>query len=186
MFFSYCCLIHPLYLGESIIVYYSRRYLFVNFNVYFNFADFISTTEDYEKDFSTFERDQIGNVNLDTVATYLTLKYFIPYMANLAIVNDFDTDKKGYLNIDQFVNMMQLLNSVNISKSIIIVFQEYDTNEDGYIDVQELQRISMISNRRTTYSEALDIIEKAHMIGDQKLNFIEFSKWYKHYTCYSI
>ena len=89
------------------------------------------------------------------------------------IMNRVDTDRNGYIDLDEFlvaaVNQNTLFSRENMKKA----FDMFDLDGSGKISYEELQTVLGVGNN-SGKSIWLEIINKAHKVITEEINFQEF------------
>jgi calcium-binding protein CML len=95
-----------------------------------------------------------------------------------SILSEFDKDKSGFLDLDEFVNMMVGSNQDSDSRDDIRKVYSMIVGDDGQrygkIQLQHLRKIAKELNEHMTDEELLDMIGKADNDKDGAVDFEEF------------
>lgn len=139
----------------------------------------------YKLIYSKFNAETIGNVDYQSLASFLTNTYKLPLPASEKILFDISTKLHYKLSKYQYENMMKQLHKVNniaLAKRIKI-FKNYDSNEDGYLDKKELSELFRNELRKKTTREYFGLFTVEYCMytfdknGDGKLNFLDFNNY---------
>lgn len=136
---------------------------------------------EYDNVFILLKPDDMGNVSFDVLTNYLSSTFLLHNLAIIGILQDFDETNTKYLNVYQFDNMMIQINSINeyVASKCKKVFHIYDLDEDGYLDKYDLQGLFAINFLLVTIEYALFMVQKYDNNKDDKLNFIDFTYFFK-------
>jgi Ca2+-binding EF-hand superfamily protein len=97
-----------------------------------------------------------------------------------SILNEFDKDRSGYLDLDEFVNLMVGSNQDSDSREDIrkvysmIVGDELNRGVNSKIQLQHLRKIAKELNEHMSDEELLDMIGRADNDKDGAVDFEEF------------
>lgn len=123
----------------------------------------------------------MGNVSCDVLTNYLRSTYSLHNLAIVGILQDFEEENMKVLKASQFVKMIKQLNGINenVVEKCNRVFHIYDLNEDGYIDKYDLQGLYAINFLTVNIDYALYMVKKYDTNKNDKLNFIDFTNFFK-------
>lgn len=149
-------------------------FVFIGFTVCIYYSDVLPNLahDQYAKFFSVYGPNEIENASLEDLATIMMSMFDIPLVACLAILHDEDSNFNEKVNVNQYLNIMMKLNSINKSTlaSFIEHFKALDFNDEGYINTIHLCKSGPI----TTISESLKMINKFDVNNDGKFNFLDY------------
>ena len=93
--------------------------------------------------------------------------------------------ESGTIDFNEFLTivMMYWKDPVDEEKELREAFQVFDRNGDGYVVAEEIKYVMANLGQNLTDSEVLDIIKKADVDGDGRLNY-EGEEYYNYYLLY--
>lgn len=111
----------------------------------------------------------------------------IPIFICESIFKSFDTDKDGYLSLNELGNGLTLLYLGNFEEVVHLIFKIYDSNQDGFIHREDVRLILSYlplkeDQSLTTYKHQLDsqdeirAIVKSTFSDTEELNFEKYLK----------
>lgn len=139
----------------------------------------------YKIIYSKFKPETIANVDYQSLASFLTNTYKLPFSASEKILFDIST-KLGYklskYKYEYIMEQLYKVDKVVIAKRIEM-FKNYDSNENGYLDENELyELVYHVFRKKITY-EYFSLFSVEYCMytfdknEDSKLNFLEFNNY---------
>jgi Ca2+-binding EF-hand superfamily protein len=129
--------------------------------------------------FDQFDTDGNGTISIEELRQAFSSMGVNDNQFLFSILQEFDKDRSGYLDIDEFVNMMVGSNQdtdsrEDIRKVFNLILGEEGQRYGGKIQVQHLRKIAKELNEHMSDEEIFDMIGKADIDKDGAVDFEEF------------
>lgn len=161
----------------------SFKDLLMNSSMYNGLKDEVKTDfllELYQT-FKRFDQDGDGRISASELANVLSSCGSAPSSEEVKMmIDNFDTDKDGCLDFDEFVKLNLL--AVTLPTKLVggdevdALFTAFDQNGNGLICAEELFRMMNTIGEEVTFEECMEMIERADMNGDGHVDVIEFRR----------
>ena len=93
------------------------------------------------------------------------------------ILRDFDEDKSGDINFEEFLKFLaKKMKNHDPEIEIMQACQVFDVNGDGFISSDELKMVMADLGENLSDAEIADMIKVGDLDGDGRINYAEFAK----------
>ncbi len=93
------------------------------------------------------------------------------------MMNEFDADRNGTIDSQEFLTMMaRKMKDTNSEEEILESFKVFDKDGSGKISAAELRHIMTNLGEKLTDEEVEEMIREADVDGDGEINYEEFVK----------
>ncbi|CAL5193688.1 unnamed protein product [Lathyrus oleraceus] len=129
------------------------------------------------KAFCLIDKNKDGFITVDELTVTIRTLDGNPRKEEIQnMISEVDIDGKGYMDFEEFLNIMSRKIKENMYDELKEAFKVFDRDQDGYISARELRYVMKNLGEKLTYEEAKQMIREADLDGDGKLNYEEFAK----------
>ena len=144
-----------------------------------HFSDIVSEDQRYREAFYLFDRDCDGKLTVKELAEAIrALGNPLSTEKLKTFVDEADSDKDGYLNMDEFIHYMnQWKHSLSQDKDVLEAFRAFDDRNEGFIPSAKFQKwMTTLGSRPLSKQEAEEFVELASSGGNDfdYEKFLEF------------
>lgn len=138
-------------------------------------------TEDQKQEiedvFKIIDENCNGSIDKNELAKGLRCLGLNPTNSDIKnLLDEFDTNNDGVLNLEEFAALYHKYTQSNISveDELAEQFKKLDVNGDGTIDVEELKKVLMYGDEKLSEDEVEDVLKEFDINGDGKITLEEF------------
>ena len=132
--------------------------------------------DELKRAFEEFDKDRDGSFNINDLTTVMQYLGMTPTDHELRdIINEVDTEGKGVINFQEFVDVMVLkMKDADAEDALKEAFRLFDADGNGYISGEELKHVMMTMGEKMSEEEVDEMIEAADTEQDGQINYEEF------------
>eukprot|EP01106_Pelomyxa_sp_JSP_P013558 TRINITY_DN4098_c0_g1_i12.p2 TRINITY_DN4098_c0_g1~~TRINITY_DN4098_c0_g1_i12.p2 ORF type:complete len:150 (+),score=49.43 TRINITY_DN4098_c0_g1_i12:461-910(+) len=132
---------------------------------------------EFEKAFKMFDKNGDGQISAEEVVGILQALGKTPSPDDVrSMMAQVDTDKSGYIDFDEFCQMMINNLGGDPEGELRAAFDHFDADHDGFITGAELKKQMESLGETLTDQEIKHMIEDADLNSDGKIDFQEFCR----------
>ena len=132
--------------------------------------------EEIKEAFDIFDVDRSGAISVQELLNAMkSLGFDTKNPAIYQMISDMDEDGNGEIDFEEFLDMMTArISDRNTKEDLERVFKLFDDKRTGEITVDNLRRVAKELGEDIPEEELKEIILRADLDGDGKLNFEDF------------
>lgn len=135
---------------------------------------------DWREAFSLFDSDKNNSITASEIAkVFETLGQAVTEEQIADILAEFDVDRNGGIDFDEFLTMMAAkekdCEQDDLQLQVKAAFRAFDADGNGKIDLQELVEAMANLGEEVTLEEAKEMMEEADTNGDGFIDEEEFA-----------
>ena len=131
---------------------------------------------EFKEAFSMFDKNKDGTITAKELLKVMRSLGQNPTEAELQnMINDVDIDGSGNIDFKEFLIMMaRKMKDNNEEEEMVEAFKVFDKDGNGLISAAELRHVLTNLGAKLTDDDVDEIIRKADINGDGKVNYQEF------------